>query len=70
MFKLINKLGNLVIALYIREAKRLTIQAKQEEKTAQALQAEAFNLKVSATQKVGKVAAISAKAQALKQFFN
>lgn len=62
MFKLIETLGRLVIALYIREAKALDKASKVEAKAA----AKARQASLDATAEAAKVAA---KAQKLKEFF-
>lgn len=62
MFKLIETLGRLVIALYIREAKALDKASKVEAKAAD----KARQASLDATAEAAKVAA---KAQKLKEFF-
>lgn len=69
MLKLIEALGRLVIALYIREAKAFDAKAKSKAKDAGRLAAEADIAMKEARNSVTKAANAAAKAQKLKEFF-
>lgn len=69
MFKLIEALGRLVIALYIREAKALDKVSKVEALTAAQLAAKADVAREAALYATAEAAKVAAKAQKLKEFF-
>lgn len=69
MFKLIEKLGRLVISLYIREAKALDASAKVKSKAAVRLAAEADKALQGARKDTAEAAKVAVKAQKLKEFF-
>lgn len=69
MFKLIETLGRLVIALYIHEAKALDKASKVEALTAAQLLAKANVAREAALYSTAEAAKVAAKAQKLKEFF-
>ncbi|CAK1344560.1 unknown function [Klebsiella phage vB_Kpn_K10PH82C1] len=69
MFKLIESLGRLVIALYFREAKALDKLAKVEAEAATKLAKEADRAREASLHATAEAAKVAAKAQKLKEFF-
>lgn len=69
MFKLIETLGRLVVALYIREAKALDKAAKVEAEAVLASLAAADKARQASLDATAEAAKVAAKAQKLKEFF-
>lgn len=69
MFKLIEALGRLVIALYVREAKALDASAKAKSRASTRLAAEADKAMQGARKDITEAAKVALKAQKLKEFF-
>lgn len=69
MFKLIKKLGKLLVSLYNVEAKRLNDDARSEATQSRALTIRANELADSASNKVTEAARIANQAQQLSKFF-
>lgn len=69
MFKFINTLGNLVVKMYFREAKRLNDKARKDAAQAQRLAKQARLLSEDASAGVTSAAKIAAKATDLNKFF-
>ena len=69
MFKLIETLGRLVIALYIREAKTLDKASKVEAEAAAKLAKAADKARQASLDATAEAAKVAAKAQKLKEFF-
>lgn len=69
MFKLIESLGRLVIALYFREAKALDKASKVEAKAAAKLAKAADKARQASLDATAEAAKVAAKAQKLKEFF-
>lgn len=69
MFKLIEALGRLVIALYVREAKALDKASKVEAKAATKLAKAADKARKASLDATAEAAKVAAKAQKLKEFF-
>ena len=69
MFKLIESLGRLVIALYIREAKALDKLSKVEAKAAAKLAKKADEARQASLDATSEAAKVALKAQKLKEFF-
>uniref|UniRef100_A0AAU8EFH5 Uncharacterized protein n=1 Tax=Klebsiella phage vB_Kpn30-P2 TaxID=3230855 RepID=A0AAU8EFH5_9VIRU len=69
MFKLIETLGRMVIALYIREAKALDKASKVEAKAAAKLAKAADKARQASLDATAEAAKVAAKAQKLKEFF-
>jgi hypothetical protein len=69
MFKLIETLGRLVIALYIREAKALDKASKVEAKAAAKLAKAADKARQASLDATAEAAKVALKAQKLKEFF-
>lgn len=69
MFKLIEKLGKLVIALYNAEARKLNAKAKAEAVLAQKLAKRVQELSQGSMDNTAEAAKVAAKAQKLKEFF-
>lgn len=69
MFKLIETLGRLIIALYIREAKALDKASKAEAYTAAKLAISADKARQASLDATAEAAKVALKAQKLKEFF-
>ena len=69
MFKLIEKLGKLVVALYNAEARKLNTKAKAEAVLAQKLAKRVQELTQGSMDNTAEAAKVAAKAQKLKEFF-
>ena len=69
MFTLIEALGRLVIALYVREAKALDKASKVEAKAAAKLAKAADKARKASLDATAEAAKVAAKAQKLKEFF-
>ncbi|MCC3724446.1 DUF5471 family protein [Staphylococcus epidermidis] len=69
MFKLIETLGRLVIALYIREAKALDKESKVEAKAAAKLAKAADKARQASLDATTEAAKTALKAHKLKEFF-
>jgi len=69
MFKLIETLGRLVIALYIREAKALDKASKVEAEAAAKLAKAADKARQASLDATAEAAKTALKAQKLKEFF-
>lgn len=69
MFKLIETLGRLVIALYTREAKALDKASKVEAKAAAKLAKAADKARQASLDATAEAAKVALKAQKLKEFF-
>lgn len=69
MFKLIKKLGQLLVRMYNREAKRLNNEARQESIQSRNLALRSVELADSASSKVTEAARVANQAQQLSKFF-
>lgn len=69
MFKLIKKLGHLLVRMYNVEAKRLNDEARKESTQSRALEIRANELADSAFTKVTEAARVANQAQQLSKFF-
>ena len=69
MFKLIEALGRLVIALYVREAKVLDKASKGEAEAAAKLAKAADKARQASLDATAEAAKVALKAQKLKEFF-
>lgn len=69
MFKLIKKLGKLLVRLYNVEAKRLNDEARKEATQSRALVIRSNELADSASTKVTEAARVANQAQQLSKFF-
>lgn len=69
MFKLIKKLGQLLVRMYNVEAKRLNDEARKEATQSRALSIRSNELADSASTKVTEAARVANKAQQLSKFF-
>jgi regulator of protease activity HflC (stomatin/prohibitin superfamily) len=69
MFKLIETLGRLVIALYVREAKSLDKASKVEAESAAKLAKAADKARQASLDATAEAAKVALKAQKLKEFF-
>lgn len=69
MFKLIKKLGQLLVRMYNVEAKRLNDEARKEATQSRALTIRANELADSASTKVTEAASVANQAQQLSKFF-
>lgn len=70
MFKLIKRLGKLVVRLYNSEARKLDAKAKMEAKLAQELALRARKLSESSIEHVDEAAKVASQAQQLSKFFD
>lgn len=69
MFKLIKKLGQLLVRMYNVEAKRLNDEARKEATQSRALTIRSNELAYSASTKVTEAARVASQAQQLSKFF-
>lgn len=69
MFKLIKKLGQLLVRMYHVEAKRLNDEARKEAAQSRALAIRSNELAGSASTKVTEAARVASQAQQLSKFF-
>ena len=69
MFKLIKKLGQLLVHMYNVEAKRLNDEARKEATQSRALSIRSNELADSASTKVTEAARVASQAQQLSKFF-
>lgn len=69
MFKLINRLGKLLVRLYNAEARKLNTKARAEAKLAQDLALRARKLSESSVENTNSAAKVAAQAQQLAKFF-
>lgn len=69
MYTLIESLGRLVIALFIREAKALDKKAKVEAEAAAKLAKAADKARQASLDATSEAAKVALKAQKLKEFF-
>lgn len=69
MFKLIKKLGQLLVRMYNVEAKRLNDEARKEVTQSRALAIRSNELADSASTKVTEAARVANQAQQLSKFF-
>lgn len=69
MFKLIKKLGQLLVRMYNVEAKRLNDEASKEATQSRALAIRSNELADSASTKVTEAARVASQAQQLSKFF-
>lgn len=69
MFKLIKKLGQLLVRMYNVEAKRLNDEARKEATQSRALEIRSKELAGSASTKVAEAARVANQAQQLSKFF-
>lgn len=70
MFKLINRLGKLLVRLYNAEARKLNTKARAEAKLAQDLALRARKLSESSVENTNSAAKVAAQAQQLAKFFD
>lgn len=70
MFKLINRLGKLIVRLYNAEARKLNTKARAEAKLAQELALRARKLSESSVANTDEAAKVAAQAQQLAKFFD
>lgn len=70
MLNLIRKLGNLIVKMYIMEAKRLEAKAKVEARLARNMAERAASLSSNSVEHIDEAASIVSKAQQLSKFFN
>lgn len=69
MFKLIKRLGKLVVRMYNREAMRLNTEARTESEQSRAMAIRSRELADSADRKVVEAAHVASQAQQLAKFF-
>ncbi|QHI00762.1 hypothetical protein [Escherichia phage vB_EcoP_PHB19] len=69
MFKLIKKLGQLLVRMYNVEAKRMNDEARKEAAQSRALSIRSSELADSASTKVTEAARVANQAQQLSKFF-
>ena len=69
MFKLIKKLGQLLVRMYNVEAKRLNDEARKEAAQSRAMVIRANELADSSSTKVTEAARVASQAQQLSKFF-
>lgn len=70
MFKLIKRLGKLIVRAYFAEGRRLEAQAKTEAKLAQEMALRARKLSESSIEHVDEAAKVANQAQQLAKFFD
>lgn len=70
MFKLINRLGQLLVKLYVFESRKLCAKARTEAKLSKELAEKARKLSASSIANVEEAAKVSSKAQQLAKFFD
>lgn len=70
MFKLIKRLGKLLVRLYNAEARKLNNTARAEAKLAQELASRARKLSESSIERTNEAAKVASQAQQLAKFFD
>lgn len=70
MIKIIRKLGQLVVKLYLMEAKRLEVKAKAEARLARNMAERAASLSSNSVEHIDEAASIVSKAQQLSKIFD